>query len=416
MIRAEQQQPLPSAPGYGRSSIAELLPSAAAALGADGFENPLDLPSAQRVCVVMVDGLGKSLLKQRSGHAPFLRRAMETARTLTSAFPSTTAASLGSLGTGLPPGQHGMVGYDVLDPGQDKIVNLLGGWDPGVDPGAWQPHPTIFERLAGQLPVATVSLPKFADSGMTRAALRGGSFHPASTSHARTTMTAELLGSHPRMLLYLYFNELDKAGHRHGCQSAQWGTALEEIDAAVKRLSRQLPSDTLLLVTGDHGMIDIEPAQRYDYSANPELIEGVRLTAGEPRMVHLYLQHGFAAGDRERLMASWQAAHGHHAWVLSRDDAESAGLFGTITDTVRPRIGDVLIAAREPVAFFDTRRIKPAALQMVGQHGSLTRAEREVPLLSVDIAGPASGGRKAQDVAAKGARRTTATGKGVACG
>ncbi len=61
---------------------------------------------------------------------------------LDSAFPSTTAASLASLGTGLAPGQHGMVGYDVLDPDQDKVVNMLGNWDAGVDPPDWQPFPT----------------------------------------------------------------------------------------------------------------------------------------------------------------------------------------------------------------------------------------------------------------------------------
>ena len=82
----------------------------------------------------MVDGLGRSLLKQRSGHAPYLRSLLDSGRTLTAAFPTTTAASLASLGTGLPPGQHGMVGYDVLDPAQDKVVNMLGNWDPGSGP------------------------------------------------------------------------------------------------------------------------------------------------------------------------------------------------------------------------------------------------------------------------------------------
>ena len=89
--------------------------------------------------MVLADGLGRNLLKQKSAHTPFLRSVMQAGQGhvpvwLDSAFPSTTAAALASFGTGLPPGQHGMVGYDVLDPDQDKVVNMLGNWDAGCGP------------------------------------------------------------------------------------------------------------------------------------------------------------------------------------------------------------------------------------------------------------------------------------------
>lgn len=385
-------EPLPKAPGYGQNSVAEVLTSAAATLGVPGFANSLGLPSARRVCVVMVDGLGHSLLKQRAGHAPFLRPLLERGRPLGAAFPTTTAASLASLGTGLPPGQHGMVGYDVLDPAQDKVVNLLGNWDPGVDPSVWQPFPTVLEQAAEHLPVATVSLPRFADSPMTRAALRGGDFVSATGINARISAAADTLGSSKRMLMYFYFNELDKAGHRHGAQSAEWGGTLEEIDSALRRFSTRVPPDTLVLVTGDHGMVDTLPKDRIDFSAEPALIDGVRHTAGEPRMVHLYLEPDAPEGTLERLAAAWRRAYGTKAWVFTRAEAVDAGLFGPVRADVLPRIGDLLVAAREPIALYDLRRTSPSALQMVGQHGSLTRAERDVPLLT--LAQPAKGGRK----------------------
>lgn len=392
------EQGLPAAPGYGRNSIGEVLVSAAAALGMPRFANRLQLPAAERICVVLVDGLGKAQLKDRAGHAPFLRRAMDGAPTLSSAFPSTTATSLASLGTGLAPGEHGMVGYDVLDPDQDKVVNMLGGWDVNVDPGQWQPHPTVFQQIESEVPVTTVSLPKFADSAMTRAALRGGTFIPATSAHAKTTAAAEAMADNRRMLMYLYFNELDRAGHRYGFQSAEWEHELEELDAAMRRLSSQLPRGTTLLLTADHGMVDVPQARRYDYSANPRLISGVRHTAGEPRMVHLYLEPDAAEATRTGLVAAWREFHGHEAWVLTRQEAIDAGYFGPVMDPrVAGRIGDVLIAAREPVAFYDTRRVRPTALEVVGQHGSLTRAEREIPLLNIEVAGrPArTGARKA---------------------
>ena len=377
---------MPPAPAFGRRSVAEVLTSAAASLGVEGFANTLGLPPASRVCVVLADGLGRNLLKQKSAHTPFLRSVMQAGQGevpvwLDSTFPSTTAAALASFGTGLPPGQHGMVGYDVLDPAQDKVVNMLGNWDANVDPLAWQPHPTVFERAAGSVTVTTVSLPQFGNSPMTQAALRGGNFVSAVTAHARTAAAAEAMAVAGPALMYFYVNELDKAGHRYGCQSEQWEHQLEELDATVKRLNSSLPAGTTVLLTADHGMLDVPEQQRIDYAADPSLIEGVRHTAGEPRMVHLYLDDPADAGARERLLAAWRARFGDRIWAFSREDAIAAGLFGAVRPAVGPRIGDVMIAARDALALYDTRRVRPAAMEVVGQHGSLTKAEREVPLL-----------------------------------
>ncbi|MGX5714563.1 alkaline phosphatase family protein [Arthrobacter sp. MAHUQ-56] len=377
---------LPPPPAYGRRSVAEVLTSAAASLGVDGFDNTLGLPAASRVCVVLADGLGRNLLKQKTAHTPFLRSVIQAGQGevpvwLDSAFPSTTAAALASFGTGLPAGQHGMVGYDVLDPDQDKVVNLLGNWDAGVDPATWQPFPTVFERVTGQVDVSTVSLSQFDGSPMTRAALRGGAFIPGITAHARTAAAAEAMAGAGPSLMYFYVNELDKAGHRYGCQSEQWEHQLEELDATVKRLSASLPAGTTILLTADHGMLDVPEPQRIDFSTDPALVEGVRHTAGEPRMVHLYLEDGHGADGRERLLAAWKARFGTRVWAFTRDEAIAGGLFGEVRPAVERRIGDVMIAARDALALYDGRRMRPTAMEVVGQHGSLTKAEREVPLL-----------------------------------
>lgn len=379
----QHREPLPAPPAYGVSTVAEVMPSAAAALGVDGFSNALALPAARRIVVVMIDGLGMTLLRRYAAHAPFLRESLPSARTLSSAFPSTTAASLAGLGTGLAPGQHGMVGYDVLDPDQGRVVNMLGRWDAGVDPLLWQPHPTVFERVAEHLPMVTVSQPRFADSPMTQAALRGGRFVGANTIHARIDAAAKELAAAPRMLLYFYVNDLDKAGHRYGIDSPQWITALEDLDAALKLFARRVPSDTSVLLTADHGMVDVARPQRIDYSEHPDLLDGVAHTGGEARMLHLYLEPTLDAEQRELLADRWQEEFGNRAWILTRREAVTQGYFGEVSDVVLPRIGDLLVLAREGIALVDGRRSQAAAFDMVGQHGSLTRAEREVPLLTL---------------------------------
>ncbi|GAA4369630.1 alkaline phosphatase family protein [Paeniglutamicibacter cryotolerans] len=375
---------LPPAPPYGGATLDQVLPSAAAVLGVPGFENTLGLPAARRICVVMADGLGKSLLKSRGGHAPFLRQKLDGSRTLQAAFPTTTAVSLASFGTGLPPGRHGLVGYDVLDPERRRLVNQLGNWPEDLDPLSWQPHPTVFEAAVDHgIHVSTVSLPQFAGSRLTRAALRGGDFVQASSPQARVRSATEILAKHPSALMYCYWNELDKAGHRFGAGSRQWGEALEDLDSSMKTLAARVPAGTLLLLTADHGMVDVAQQHRIDYSQFPELLQGVEVTAGEPRGVQLHFAAEADAQTRTRVADAWRARFGKKAWVLDREAAIEHGLFGAVDDAVRPRIGDLLVLAADEVAFYDGRRAKPESFNMVGQHGSLTRAEREVPLLTL---------------------------------
>ena len=383
---------LPPPPLYGTKSIAEVLTSAAASIGVPGFTNRLSLPAASNICVVLADGLGRNLLKQKAAHTPFLRSVVAAGQGavpvwLDSAFPSTTASSLASLGTGRTPGEHGMVGYDVLDPAQDKVVNMLGNWDAKVDPLQWQPLPTVFEQAEDHVDVVTVSLAQFGNSPMTRAALRGGRFVSGTSLHARTTAAAEAMAGGGRTLMYFYLNELDKAGHRFGCQSGQWEHQLEELDSTVKRLSTALPAGTTILLTGDHGMLDVPESQRIDYSAEPELVAGVRHTAGEPRMVHLYLEDDAGERTRDALLDAWRARFGDRIWAFTKEQATAAGLFGRLDGDVPQRIGDIMIAARDALALYDTRRVRPTALEVVGQHGSLTKAEREVPLLCFPATG-----------------------------
>ena len=102
----------PIRPAYGSASLGDLMPSIGAHVGVPGCEDdPLRLPPANRYVVVLVDGLGWNLLRGVAREVPYLASLLGEARPITAGVPSTTVTSLASLGTGLPPGQHGMVGY-----------------------------------------------------------------------------------------------------------------------------------------------------------------------------------------------------------------------------------------------------------------------------------------------------------------
>lgn len=336
------------------------------------------LPSVRSAILLLVDGLGARALAERSGHARFLASAGGRQDVATTVFPSTTASALTSLFTGVPAGEHGIVGYRVrVRPGE--LRNQLTGWrEPEMDPERWQrARPLLTSRVAAGRPSFVVSKPDYADSGFTRATTRGAEFRGVAELEERLQTAAELARLHDGAVVYVYVPELDTAGHRHGMASGEWIGALEDLDAAVRGLALALPADVGLLVTADHGMVDIPRHRQILLAEGDPLLDDVEEIGGEPRMLHLYVADGRAEAVRER----WSAAESSRAWVMGRDEAVAAGLFGPVVDAaVLPRIGDVLVAARADVVYYDDRVADKAPQRMVGQHGSLTDRERIVPL------------------------------------
>ncbi|GAA2733013.1 nucleotide pyrophosphatase/phosphodiesterase family protein [Streptomyces nogalater] len=376
-------------PEYGSGSLADLLPTLAAGLGVPGLTATIgELAPADRVCVFLVDGLGWEQLAAHPDEAPFLTSLLGssrggTGRPLTAGYPATTATSLASVGTGLPPGAHGLPGYAVRNPATGELMNQL-RWQPYTEPGAWQPYPTVFQRAhqAG-VHTAQVTSPAFEHTPLTKVALSGGTFHGRLTGEERMDLAAGQLAAGDRSLVYTYYSELDGAGHRYGIASDTWRGQLMNVDRLAQRLAEQLPPRSALYVTADHGMVDVpfDERHRIDFDEDWELRAGVALLGGEGRARHVYA----VPGAENDVLAVWREVLGEQFWVASRDEAIAAGWFGRPGDCderVYERIGDVLAAAHDDVLIIASER-EPKESALVGNHGSMTPAEQLVPLLEV---------------------------------
>ncbi|MFT4260168.1 alkaline phosphatase family protein [Microbacterium sp.] len=334
------------------------------------------LPRAESAVLVVVDGLGAIDLRAHAGHARALTAGMGKKDVATSVFPSTTAAALTSILTGVWPGAHGLVGYSVLDRAGDRLVNQLSGWnEAAIDPASWQVAPTVFEtgRDEGR-PVFAVGVAAYAGSGFSQATLRGADFVPAPSPAQRVALAYDLAHRHPGALVYCYLPEVDKAGHKHGVDSLAWVAALEDVDAA---LATRIPPGVGVLITSDHGMIDV-PAHR-QLVLDADDLQGIAHVGGEPRMLHLYLEPD---ADADAVLAGWRERLEGSADVGSRDEAITSGLFGPeVSSAAAGRIGDILVVARGNRALYDGTAADQRSRGMIGQHGALTAEERLVPLL-----------------------------------
>ncbi|GIH04739.1 alkaline phosphatase family protein [Rhizocola hellebori] len=370
------------APSYPEGTIADILPGCLKCLGAQGFSDRLglarQLEGVRRIAVLLVDGMGWHQLPTMRPFAPGL--VALPSRAITSGFPSTTPTSLVSLATGAWPGSHGVLAFTSNIPGTDIVLNHT-QWKDDPDPLLWQPVPPVYAEAARQgIDVTVVNRAEYVGSGLTEVTTRGAVYVPADSSQELADgMVKALLGADGPALVYGYYPNLDKMGHAFGLESEQWADAASKVDKIVERLVTALPPDAALVVTADHGQLDIPADRRIDIDGDPRLAYGVRVFAGEPRVRYLHAEPGAAAD----VLAAWQELVGHAAWIGSREEAIATGWYGPMDLTFAQRIGDVVVVCRDDWAVHGTRREPATIARLVAMHGSLTDAELDIPLIVV---------------------------------
>lgn len=357
-----------------QANLSCILPAVMDAVGLARFpqqRQELNIPTAKAACVVLVDGLGYHQLTQRLGHAQTLRK-IGLGDPITTVVPSTTAAGITSFGTGAMPGTTAMVGYAVRSPKSKTVFSLISWKDVDEDPISWQTHPTLFEQLSNDADAVLIQPKKFIGSGLTLAALRGGRAISAERLDERVDAAVRQI-RHGAKLAYLYWGDIDSVGHKNGWQSDSWVGELERFDAAFGRLLRSLPKDTVVVLTADHGMIDVE--HRLDIASVKELTRGVDAVAGEPRAVQLYTDD--AAGVHKR----WSEYLGDAAWIVTKNELVSSGVLGPTSNFASSIMGDVWAFSKDRNVIVDSRSQTPTAIGLIGVHGSLTEQEMEIPLV-----------------------------------
>ncbi|MGH8793786.1 MAG: alkaline phosphatase family protein [Stackebrandtia sp.] len=378
-----------AAPEYGRAALSDVLPSALALLGDEDSSDVLGLEDrlsgVRRIAVLLVDGLGYHLLREAAASSPTLASGLDgtvgSLRRLTTGFPSTTPTSLTSLGAGVAPGEHGLVGFTVRIPGSDQLLCHI-VWGDTPDPAKWQPTPTCFERaVKAGISAGVVSSGAFEGTGLTVSAFRGGAYCAADGVESVAAGMRAALSREAPCLVYGYYPFVDKAGHLHGAGSPEWHAAVAGLERLLRLLLADLPADAALLVTADHGMINVPDDERIDLADHPRLRDGVRLIAGEPRARYVHTEPG-AAVD---VAAAWRETLGEHVDVVTRAEALAAGWLGhVVPDAHAARVGDVVAVCRGRHVILGVPECDSATVSLLrGYHGGLTEAEIAIPLWAI---------------------------------
>jgi predicted AlkP superfamily pyrophosphatase or phosphodiesterase len=356
----------PVLPALDGASVAGLVPVLVG--GAEARWLPPTACDADAVVLLVLDGLGWDAVQRHRAVLPTLD-AMEGTR-ITTVVPSTTATALTSICTGLAPAHHGVLGYRMRLDGD--VLNVL-RWTTTdshrpPDPFDVQRHDAFLGR-----PVPVITKSEFRGGGFTRAHLRGAHFLGWHTVSALIELCVRCVRAGERFV-YAYYPGVDTVAHEFGLHDAVYLRELAFVDRLVGDLIDALPPGTALLVTSDHGQVHLEPdAWRELDAARPY----VAAQAGDGRFRSLYAR----PGARADLLAAARDDAGDDAWVLTRAEILDRGLIGSgATGSVPGRLGDVVLAAKGPVAFVDPAF--PNEAQLRSAHGSLTADEMYVPLLA----------------------------------
>ncbi|MCU1369276.1 MAG: putative Type phosphodiesterase/nucleotide pyrophosphatase [Ilumatobacteraceae bacterium] len=358
----------PVLPAYSGACISNIVP----ALLDGSVDPPPWIPEpaldASQVVLLVLDGLGWDQLQERRHLAPTLSSML--GGPITSVSPSTTATALTSIATGLAPGEHGVMGYRVAV--DHEVLNILRWSTPvgdarkRIDPQQFQPNPAF----CSQRP-CIVTKAEFATSGFSGAHLAEVRFRGY---RVPSTMAVELRGAlrAGEPFVYVYYDGIDKVAHEYGL-AEHYDAELQAVDRLVADILGSLPRDAALVITADHGQVDVG-----DNLVDPhsDVLSHVSFQSGEGRFRWLHAR----PGREGALLDAAQAHHSDVAWVVSRDQTVDEGWWGDrVTDVARQRLGDVALVAHQPVSFNDAADSGP--FQLIGRHGSLTPAEMYVPLL-----------------------------------
>ncbi len=361
----------PMVPDYGGACLDGVVPAILSRRGAAPGWLPAEAARADQVVLLALDGLGWQQLQERADLAPTLT-AM-AGGPITTVAPSTTATALTSLTTGVAPAGHGVVGYRVRVGGTDVLNVLRWRTVDGEDARDLVP-PEQFqavEPFAGTKP-PVVTRAEFSETGFTRAHLAGARFCGWRVTSTLVATVGSLLAERAPFV-YAYYDGVDKVAHEFGLGSL-YDAELVATDRLVADVIDVLPRGAALVVVADHGQVDVGdnvvPLGR-------EVAELTGLLSGEGRFRWLHAR----PGARDRLVEAARRCHADQAWVRTRDEAVAEGWFGgALSGEFEGRLGDVVLAAHEPVAFLDAADTGNITLR--SRHGSLTPAEMLVPLLA----------------------------------
>lgn len=412
IVRANRQGDHFTAPVYDTYGFAQLPQTVKHLLTTDAKQGvPYSSGSAlaekyDTVILFFIDAFGWRFVERYLDRHPFLKRVLDegVVGLLSSQFPSTTAAHVTAIHTGLNVGQSGVYEWNYYEPLLDAVISPLlfsyaGDHDrdtllkSGVAPTAFFPSQTIYQDLAGHgVNSYVLQDSRYCHSPYTDIVTNGARVIPYRTfPEAVASLIEGVYNTKGKNYFFLYYDKIDSISHHHGPNSLQLAAEIETFLALMEdffhpNLAKHR-GRTLFLMTADHGQVDIDPKTTIYLNKDiPALLPHLKRSrdgkilapAGSPRDMFLHVEEGHE-DEAIHLLSRTFDGRGE---IRRTSEMMDQGFFGsTISPELRSRIGDLVILpyANESVWWYEQARFDQ---HYFGHHGGLTPYEMETVLLA----------------------------------
>ncbi len=375
------------------------------ALPQDTFGN---LPSRyNKVILFFVDAFGWRFFKQYAEKYTFLKTALRygAISKITSQFPSTTAAHVTCIHTGLDVGQSGVYEWYYYEPLVDEVITPLlfayaGDKErdtlkrAGIPPEAYFPTQTFYQKLQTRgIASYVLQSEAYTPSTFSDIVYKGATLIPYKSLPEALASLAELVIDDTASIAYylLYYDKIDAICHTYGPNSHQFEETVDVFlrmieELFYKKLAGRV-EQALLILTADHGQVEVDPRRTYYLNKQSTNIEQYLQSnrRGKPLVPAGSARDMFLHVKDERLdeaVAYLQSHLAGRAEVYRTEQLVTQHFFGSSPPSKEflGRVGNVVILPyqNETVWWYEGGNFE---MHFHGHHGGLTPEEMEIPLL-----------------------------------
>ncbi len=356
-----------------------------------------------KVIFFLVDGFGYNQYKNLEKDIPFLQLLSSRGKVfpVTSGFPSTTAASLTTIATGLTPREHGLFEWNLYFDELDEVIQTI-PFSPmgrkakegsllqrGADPRLLINKDKMFKTLEenkvnsyifhNQSLINTV-FSKLISDGAKK-------FDYRYLSDLIITLRNNIAKEKGPAFFYVYWSGVDSEGHKYGPNSLQY--ALEAkiffqsiYENLIQNLSKENMENTVFMLTSDHGQTTINPKETIYLNKDSKILDALEeskngnkiLPWGSPRDVFLSIKKE----KRDEIIKYIEQKFGKFCRVLRTEDAIGMGLFGNQGSEFLQRLGNIILLPYKGNTIW-YEHIKGERVEFKGHHGGLTEDEMKIP-------------------------------------
>jgi predicted AlkP superfamily pyrophosphatase or phosphodiesterase len=376
------------------------------------LQSPLlkNIQDCSKLILFAVDGFGYNFFKNEAIHYPFFSTIEEKglSEKITSVFPSTTAAGITSLHTGLTPKEHGLLKWNLYFHEVDAIVQPLpyktvqtdyhpSGIELPKDTKMLFTGKTVHELLHDRGIPSYYFIPKlFKDAVYTKAMAKGATIvQYVAMTDLFISLKSIVQSTQGKVFYYIYWGSIDTEEHVYGPSSEQakaetalFGTMLQE--KFVDVLDETTRKNTALLMTADHGQTTTKPDETIYLNNYPEVMKNFKIShnrrpilpSGNPRDMFLHIKEE----KLDETVATLRKIFNGKADIVPLNDETITQLFGNehAHQNFLSRLGNVLILPHTPQGIW-YKYLPTSKFESHGHHGGLTADEMYIPFIAARL-------------------------------